>query len=59
MMTASLHCRLIGRPGRIRGLTKFIDHVRAHDRVWICRREDIAQHWLKMFPVPCAGAASS
>jgi putative urate catabolism protein len=59
MMTVSLHCRLIGRPGRIRGLTKFIDHVRAHDRIWICRREDIARHWLKTFPAPGAGVSSS
>jgi len=50
MMTVSLHCRLIGRPGRIVGLTKFLDYVRAQDRVWICRREDIAQHWLKVHP---------
>lgn len=50
MMTVSLHCRLIGRPGRIGGLTKFLDYVRAQDRIWICRREDIAQHWLKVHP---------
>jgi putative urate catabolism protein len=50
MMTVSLHCRLIGRPGRIGGLTRFLDHVRAQDRVWICRREDIARHWLEQHP---------
>ncbi len=52
MMTVSLHCRLAGRPGRIRGLARFIDHVLAHDRVWICRREEIARHWREHFPPP-------
>jgi putative urate catabolism protein len=52
MMTVSLHCRLIGRPGRIGGLTRFIDHVLEHDRVWLCRREEIARHWRKLFPQP-------
>jgi allantoinase len=50
MMTISLHCRLIGHPGRIRGLTNFIDYVHAHELVWICRREDIAHHWRNLFP---------
>jgi putative urate catabolism protein len=50
MMTVSLHCRLIGRPGRTGGLRRFIDHVRAHDRVWICRREEIARHWIATHP---------
>ena len=50
MMTVSLHCRLIGRPGRIGGLRRFIDHVRAYDRVWICRREEIARHWIATHP---------
>jgi peptidoglycan/xylan/chitin deacetylase (PgdA/CDA1 family) len=50
MMTVSLHCRLVGRPGRIGGLLRFIDHVRAHDRVWICRREEIARHWIATHP---------
>jgi putative urate catabolism protein len=49
-MTVSLHCRLIGRPGRIGGLLRFFDHVLAHDRVWICRRGDVARHWLEHFP---------
>ena len=40
-----LHWLLVGRPGRIRALERFIDHVLAHDRVWCCRRIDIARHW--------------
>jgi putative urate catabolism protein len=45
MMSVGLHARLIGRPGRIAGLQRFLDHVRAHRDVWICRRVDIARHW--------------
>jgi putative urate catabolism protein len=52
LMTVSTHCRLIGRPGRISGLTRFLDYVLTHDRVWLCRREEIARHWRKMFPQP-------
>ena len=45
MMSVGLHCRLVGRPGRIHALERFIDHVQQHDEVWICRRIDIARHW--------------
>ena len=45
MMSVGLHCRLAGRPGRIAALERFLDHVQSHDKVWICRRADIARHW--------------
>jgi putative urate catabolism protein len=45
MMSVGLHCRLIGRPGRMAGLKKFFEYVRGHKDVWICRRIDIARHW--------------
>lgn len=45
MLSVGLHCRLVGRPGRIVGLQRFLDHVAAHDRVWVPRRIDIARHW--------------
>ncbi|MFL1465030.1 allantoinase PuuE [Marinobacter sp. DUT-3] len=45
MLSIGLHCRLIGRPGRFRGLQRFLDHIEAHDRVWVTRRVDIARHW--------------
>ena len=45
MMSIGMHCRLLGRPGRMRGLQRFLDHVQAHDRVWVTRRIDIARHW--------------
>jgi allantoinase len=50
MMSVGMHCRLLGRPGRFRALQRFLDHVEAHDRVWVCRRIDIARHWRKTFP---------
>ncbi|SEW35788.1 OHCU decarboxylase [Aliiroseovarius sediminilitoris] len=50
MMTIGLHCRLVGRPGKIAGLKRFIDHIQAHDGVWTPRRIDIAEHWAKTHP---------
>ncbi len=50
MMSVGLHMRITGHPGRAKALIRFIEHIRAHDRVWICRREDIARHWLAQFP---------
>jgi peptidoglycan/xylan/chitin deacetylase (PgdA/CDA1 family) len=52
MMSIGMHCRLLGRPGRFRALQRFLDHVEAHDRVWICKRIDIARHWREHFPAP-------
>ncbi|MEM7016379.1 MAG: allantoinase PuuE [Pseudomonadota bacterium] len=45
MMSVGLHCRIVGRPGRTRALRRFLEHVVAHDKVWVCRRIDIARHW--------------
>jgi putative urate catabolism protein len=50
MMSVGLHCRLAGRPGRSGALERFLDHVQRHDKVWICRRLDIARHWIKHHP---------
>jgi allantoinase len=50
MMSIGMHCRLLGRPGRFAGLQRFLDHVQRHDRVWICRRIDIARHWKQAHP---------
>ncbi|WP_353980616.1 allantoinase PuuE [Salinicola endophyticus] len=50
MLSIGLHCRLIGRPGRFRALQRFLDHLEAHDRVWITRRVDIARHWVSQHP---------
>lgn len=50
MMSIGMHCRLLGRPGRIVALQKFLDHVEKHSHVWICRRVDIARHWKATHP---------
>ena len=50
MMSIGLHCRLVGRPGRAAALARFLDHVAAHDKVWVCRRIDIARHWREHHP---------
>ncbi len=50
MMSVGLHCRLAGRPGRAAALARFLDYVQGHDRVWICRRVDIARHWIEHHP---------
>ena len=50
MLSIGLHCRIIGRPGRIAALERFIEHVRQHEHVWICRRIDIARHWIATHP---------
>jgi len=50
MLSIGLHARLVGRPGRIASLERFLDHVLSHDRVWVCRRVDIARHWIATHP---------
>jgi allantoinase len=50
MMSVGLHCRLIGRPGRIQSLKKFLDYVLKFNDIWICKRIDIAKHWIKNYP---------
>jgi putative urate catabolism protein len=50
MMSVGLHCRLVGRPGRIAGLERFFRHITSFPDVWICRRVDIARHWHEHHP---------
>lgn len=50
MMTIALHGRLCGRPGRAESLRRFIEYIKNHDRIWICRRSDIANHWFLNMP---------
>ncbi|MBI28750.1 MAG: allantoinase PuuE [Pelagibacteraceae bacterium] len=49
MMSLGLHCRLIGRPGRINSLIRFLDYALKHNDVWICKRIDIAKHWISNY----------
>lgn len=52
MLSIGLHCRIAGRPGRIAALARFVDYVQSHEHVWICRRIDIANHWIAHHPAP-------
>jgi len=54
MMSVGLHLRQIGHPARAAGLERFLDHVRAHPSVWICRRDQIARHWIATHPLTSA-----
>ncbi len=54
MMSIGLHCRLVGRPGRFAALKRFVDYILSFDKVWVCRRVDIAKHWRKHHPFEAA-----
>ncbi|MGQ0502782.1 MAG: allantoinase PuuE [Panacagrimonas sp.] len=56
MLSIGLHSRIVGRPARLAALARFIDHAAARPQVWICRRIDIARHWMSRFPAPDCGA---
>lgn len=58
MMSVGLHCRLIGRPGRMRALQRFLDYVERHERVWVCRRVDVARHWIERHPWQAGASAN-
>ncbi|MBJ7320806.1 MULTISPECIES: allantoinase PuuE [Nocardiaceae] len=50
MLSVGLHCRLVGRPARMAALERFLDHVQSHDKVWVAKRIDIAEHWRAVHP---------
>ncbi|MHC0054766.1 allantoinase PuuE [Actibacterium sp. D379-3] len=52
MLSIGLHCRLVGRPGRVQALKRFIEYAKRHAGVWFARRIDIAEHWATHFPPP-------
>jgi urate oxidase len=53
MLSIGLHCRIIGRPGRIQALKKFMEYAQSFEDVWFARRSDIAKHWHEHHPAPC------
>jgi peptidoglycan/xylan/chitin deacetylase (PgdA/CDA1 family) len=59
MLSIGLHARLVGRPGRIASLERFLDYVAQKDHVWICRRIDIARHWMAVHPYAAASEGMS
>ncbi|WP_067812863.1 allantoinase PuuE [Nocardia inohanensis] len=50
MLSVGLHCRIVGKPARTKSLERFLDYVQSHDKVWLTRRIDIAEHWRKVHP---------
>lgn len=50
MMSVGLHCRLVGRPGRMASLQRFLDYIDQHEQVWLAKRIDIARHWRHHHP---------
>ena len=50
MMSVGLHSRIIGRPGRIAGLARLLDHIQRHEGVWLTGRDAIARHWMEYHP---------
>jgi len=52
MMSVGLHCRIVGHPGRARGLERFLEHVRSCGDVWVATRAEIARHWRATHPPP-------
>jgi allantoinase len=54
MMSIGMHCRLLGRPGRITALQRFLDHIERHSHVWVAQRVQIAQHWRSVHPLKAA-----
>ena len=51
MMNVGMHMRLLGHPGRASGLSRFLDYVNSKPDVWVCKRIEIARHWLSITPI--------
>jgi putative urate catabolism protein len=54
MMSIGLHARVMGRPSRAMAVARFLDYVCSKDDVWLCRRSDIARHWIAHHAPPGA-----
>lgn len=50
MMSVGLHSRIIGHPGRMAGLIRFMDHIAGRSDVWVCGRDEIADFWRDAVP---------
>jgi allantoinase len=50
MLSIGMHCRLLGRPARLKGMQRFLEYVGQFDDVWCARRIDIARHWQQYHP---------
>ena len=59
MMSIGLHCRLIGRPGRLAALQRFMTYIKGFEDIWVARRIDIATHWHTNHPPQPRGMTPS
>ena len=50
MLSIGLHTRIIGRPGRIGGLARLVEHVLASSGAWCATRESIARAFAARVP---------
>lgn len=50
MMSVGLYGGISGRPAQTMALARFLDYIQSHDKVWVCRREEIARHWVAVHP---------
>jgi allantoinase len=57
MMSVGMHGRILGHPARAAGLMRFLDHVQSRDHVWVAKRVEIAEHWIRRFPMIAQKAA--
>lgn len=49
MMSIGMHCRILGKPGRIMAMRRFLEYVKSFNDVWFCTRLDMANHWIENF----------
>ena len=56
MMSVGMHPRIVGHPGRLGGIERLLNHIAGRGDVWVCRREDIAEHWRATMPAAPGGA---
>ena len=50
MMSLGLHLRIIGRPGRIWALERFLAHASQAQGVWITTRKQVAEYYALTVP---------
>ncbi len=58
LMSVGLHARISGHPARAMALARFLDYIQGRDRVWVCRGEEIARHWIALQPPPLGDAGA-
>ncbi|ORY88411.1 hypothetical protein BCR35DRAFT_263424 [Leucosporidium creatinivorum] len=55
MMTIAMHSRVLGKPGRIVALKRFMEYIKEREGVWVCTRSEIAEVWREKYPYEVVG----